>query len=149
LKPVSGLRRLLMTNRERHSAPTESFLKSRMPKAIRFATFCLFAFCSVDFIQFRPYFRVIFAALLIAWACKSFSFSSGLPSRWQFIWPPSPTPYVDPISPKVTHCHPRFGRGSQTVKAARRKSGVPDEPDFGLAGSNFAAPQTVIVSERL
>jgi hypothetical protein len=34
---------------------------------------------------------------------------------------PSPTPYVDPIPPKVTQCHPRIGRGSQLVKAARRK----------------------------
>jgi hypothetical protein len=56
------------------------------------------------------------------------------------------------------------GRGSQAVKAARRKTGAPDEPGapdrrgfrlmgwepgFGLAGWKFAAPQTVIVSERL
>jgi hypothetical protein len=40
------------------------------------------------------------------------------------------------------------GRGSQLVKAARRKTGAPDEPGFGLAGWNFAAPQTVIVPCR-
>jgi hypothetical protein len=40
------------------------------------------------------------------------------------------------------------GRGSQLVKAARRKTGVLDEPAVGLAGWKTAAPQTVIVSER-
>jgi hypothetical protein len=33
-------------------------------------------------------------------------------------------------------------------KAARRKTGVLDEPAFGLSECKFAAPQTVIVSER-
>jgi hypothetical protein len=28
------------------------------------------------------------------------------------------------------------------------QTGVPDEPDVGLAGWNFAAPQTVILKER-
>jgi hypothetical protein len=40
------------------------------------------------------------------------------------------------------------GRRSQFMKAARRKTGVLDEPAVGLAGWKFAAPQTVILNER-
>jgi hypothetical protein len=31
---------------------------------------------------------------------------------------PSPTPYVHPISPKVTQSHPRIGRGMQSISNA-------------------------------
>jgi hypothetical protein len=41
---------------------------------------------------------------------------------------------------------PLFGRQRVAAdEAAQRKTGAPDEPDFGLAGWKFAAPQTVIV----
>jgi hypothetical protein len=135
LKPVSGLRRLL--DDESGAALRAGRIFSEIPSAEGYPL-CDPSACSLSALWISSNFAHIsasfFAALLIAWACKSFSFSPGLPFRWQFTWPPTPTPYVDPISPKVTHCHPRFGRGSQPVKAARRRS---------------AAPQTVIVSERL
>src|ERR1051325_11576273 len=56
-----------------------------------------------------------------------------LGDAWVALRGPIPIPNPIPI-----------GRGSQLSMAARRKTGAPDEPGFGLTGWNFAAPQTVI-----
>jgi hypothetical protein len=44
--------------------------------------------------------------------------------------------------------HPSSSQNGVGFKATRRKTGVPDEPVFGLAGWKPAASHTVIVSER-
>ena len=43
-------------------------------------------------------------------ARKSFSFNARLPMRRPIYMPPAPSPYVDPIRPKVTQYDPRFLR---------------------------------------
>jgi hypothetical protein len=60
-----------------------------------------------------------------------------------------------PFRPWVFSAPPRL-RGedwiwfsdSGDLRKTRGATGVPDEPDVGLAGWNFAAPQTVILKER-
>jgi hypothetical protein len=69
-------------------------------------------------------------SVTLAWPLGDPSVTLGCPKGHPI---PNPTPNPIPI-----------GRGSQ-AKAARRKTGVLDEPAVGLAGWEFAAPQTVIV----
>jgi hypothetical protein len=95
----------------------------------------------VIFVKFRP-FLVRFLRFYLrssAQICgKSFFFNSAINQVCNFLPPPCPTPYVDPIPPKTTQCHPWLrGQAEGRVFCPRHpQPGVPDTRGFRVVGRN-------------